>query len=331
MKRDLYWDSLKFILIILVIYGHVTINYTENSILNTSILNLIYLFHIPLFVFVSGRFSHIKDKERYKRGIIKLLETYIVFQIIRTLLSFARGNEITVSCITTPNWILWYIVALIYWRLLVLIIPDNCLKHRNKVIIISIFVSISAGFIPMAQIFAIQRSLAFLPFFVLGYYSLEVDIKRYVTKIPYFMAIGILIVTFSFLYFGLGYKSLDFVTHGTFPYWNHNMLYTFLAFIGRCVFIPVAVLFGLIIMRLAPTNAIVAKWGGQTLFLYIYHSFAIGIIETLINSGYLPQNEFLFFVYAIIITCILLLLSRFPPLHVLLNPISYIIRQRHQK
>lgn len=63
-KRDVYWDSLKFFLIALVVIGHFTeLNNPVGSI-NRVIFNFIYLFHMPLFVFVSGRFSHMKNNKK---------------------------------------------------------------------------------------------------------------------------------------------------------------------------------------------------------------------------------------------------------------------------
>lgn len=83
IERDAYWDSLKFVLIFLVVLGHVLeINYPEGS-LNRGLYNFIYMYHMPLFVFVSGYFSKIRNKDKYKKGIIRLFETYVIFQIIR--------------------------------------------------------------------------------------------------------------------------------------------------------------------------------------------------------------------------------------------------------
>ena len=54
--RDTKIDSLKFLLVILVIIGHVVGPYkTIQS--NMIIKDFIYLFHIPLFVYISGYLS----------------------------------------------------------------------------------------------------------------------------------------------------------------------------------------------------------------------------------------------------------------------------------
>ena len=216
MKRDLYWDSLKFVLIVLVVYGHIAQHNSEVSRFNMAIYNLIYLFHMPLFIFVSGRFSHVRDRKRYMKNILRLLETYIVFQIIRTTIPILLGDEFSFKCIITPKWILWYLVALIYWRLMVYFIPERILKQRKKVLLTSICISLAAGFIPVGYPFVVQRSLTFLPFFVMGYYSSEVNIQKYINKIPYYLAVCVLVGAFMLLFFVLN-TNLARVHHGSFP------------------------------------------------------------------------------------------------------------------
>ena len=319
MKRDLYWDSLKFVLIFLVVYGHLLPHYFEDSRFNLAIYNLIYLFHMPLFIFVSGRFSLIRDRERYMKGILRLLETYIVFQIIRTILF---GGEFTFKCITTPNWILWYLVALIYWRLIVYFVPERILKQRKKVLLMSFCISLVAGFIPIGDPFVVQRTLTFLPFFVMGYYSSEVDMQKYINKIPCYLAVSVLVIAFMLLFFVLNI-GLTHVHHGSIPYWHDKAFYTLLYFGARCIFILSAIILGIIVMRLVPTNAIIAKWGSETMFIFIYHSFAINALDAIIIRAWIPQNELLLFVYAVIITWGLLILAHFTPLKILLNPINY--------
>lgn len=122
MQRDVYWDSLKFILIFLVVYVHVlTIDYAAGSI-NRAIFNFINLFIMPLFVFISGRFSQINDKDRYVKGIIKLVETFFVFQLLQVLCRYIthRGDFSLIHFIIYPEMSLWYIQCLVYWRLVIL-------------------------------------------------------------------------------------------------------------------------------------------------------------------------------------------------------------------
>lgn len=327
MKRDLYWDSLKFVLIFLVVYGHVAPRFMEGSRFNMAIFNYIYMFHMPLFVFVSGRFSNIRDRGRYKFSILRLFETYVVFQIIRTTFSVLLGSDLTLECLTTPQWTLWYLIALIYWRLIVYFMPEAWLNKKQMVIIVSVVISLMAGFIPVDYPFVIQRSLSFLPFFALGFFSYVFDVRKYVNKIPLLCAIVLLFVGFFFFFQFFNDKSLAIVHYGTFPYWSYDYQHTALLFFARCLFIPSSIVLGLLVMRIVPTNVTIAKWGSVTMFIFIYHTFAINILLELIKRNMIPQNELLLFVYAVIITLGLLFLSRYKLLNYFLNPISSFVKK----
>ena len=93
-NRDTFWDALKWILMFFVIYGHLLPRFYEESRINMALFNLIYMFHMPLFIFISGRFSHNHNKEKFKSGIIRLLETYVVFQIILEIVSAVVGGGV---------------------------------------------------------------------------------------------------------------------------------------------------------------------------------------------------------------------------------------------
>ena len=163
MERDLYWDSLKCVLIFFVVYGHIIeVDYPIGS-FNRAMYNLIYMFHMPLFIFISGRFSHIADRLKYKRNLLRLFETFVVFHIILTIVSIALGGDFNFDFLTTPNWILWYLVALIYWRIMFYFIPERWLHHQKYMIIASLGICLLGGFIPIGSPFVVQRTLSSLP------------------------------------------------------------------------------------------------------------------------------------------------------------------------
>ena len=58
--RDEQIDSVKYCLIVLVIAGHV-IEYSETTAC-IIVWKWIYIFHMPLFIFISGYFSRKRDK-----------------------------------------------------------------------------------------------------------------------------------------------------------------------------------------------------------------------------------------------------------------------------
>ncbi len=328
MKRDTYWDSLKLLLMFCVLYGHLIQSFAPRGSFNCAMTNMVYLFHIPVFVFVSGRFSHIKDRKKYITGIWKLLETYLVFQAIRCFLPLLwHGGDDIITFFIYPQWTLWYLLSLICWRLLVLLTPEGFIcKHPMGIIVSTFILSILSGFIPMGAELSLQHTLAFLPFFCMGYYSTSIDMKGILRKIPATAAATVLVLAFVVLYF-LKVKMED-INNCKYSYWWFSSIPLTLQAVWRLFFLLAALLTGMAAMRMAPVRDALARWGAQTLFIYLYHSFAIQALIVIIRRGYLPQDEVLFFLYSVLVFAGLIWLSRFRLFHILLHPISYFRKNR---
>ena len=167
-QRDYTWDVMKFMLISLVILGH-WLEYGLGSGVNRVVFNFIYLFHMPLFIFISGYFSKKKDKSKFKTDILHLIVTYVVVQILYVVTSyFLQHKPFGLQQLYMPNAAAWYLLCLVFWRLLLQIVPDKFLNCW-WVLLLSIAVSLSAGFLPVSNELSLQRILAFLPFFMGGY------------------------------------------------------------------------------------------------------------------------------------------------------------------
>lgn len=166
-QRDLYWDTLKFVLIVLVVCGHFIHN---PGTLDLAVFNTIYAFHMPLFVFVSGRFTHLHDRKRYFRNIIRLLETFLCFHVFWVLFAIFQGASPTIKLWISPATTYWYLLALVYWRIGVFLLPPANAGPRRCALafMVSVAISILSGFLPVSGAFAVQRALAFSPFFLRG-------------------------------------------------------------------------------------------------------------------------------------------------------------------
>ncbi|SHK29435.1 acyltransferase family protein [Xylanibacter ruminicola] len=167
--RDERVDSVKFWLVVLVITAHVIMRKEfVGSTACVALWNWLCLFAMPLFVFISGNYSRKKDWKTFWPSIWTLLEPLIIFQAIGLL--FYVGEPLSVRTILTPWYMLWYLLSLIYWRLMLQVIPDSILRHTKLVLITTFSISIMAGFLPFDRLLSIQRTLALMPFFFLGYY-----------------------------------------------------------------------------------------------------------------------------------------------------------------
>ena len=111
MKRNFMIDNTKGILIFLVVLGHfLEFNVTSRT---SVILNFIYSFHMPVFVFLSGYLAKYNSKKMIK----KILLPYVIFQIIAFL--FYNFFDPTKFTLIAPYHSLWYMFALFFWYMLI--------------------------------------------------------------------------------------------------------------------------------------------------------------------------------------------------------------------
>lgn len=325
ITRDLYWDTLKFVLIFFVVYAHTLSGSNPDGSFNRAMYNFIFIL-FPLFIFISGRFSQIKNMEKYKLGLLRIFETYIVFQFIRTipiLLSGAFSFHSILSFLLSPKYTLWYLISLIYWRLIVMFIPKRILIYKPIVILTLCFtVSILGGFIPV-KILALQRAMTYLPFFFLGFYSTEIDLRKWISKIHIGIPIMSILASFLFIYYYMNYD-MTFVLSGKMSYWSYPSLSPLLLCIARCLFVLAAIFVSFMVMCLVRVQSWMAKMGAATLAIYIFHSFIVQGVRFIMKQGYIPSNDVFIFFIAVVITIGLAYFSRIKIVKIMLNPVTYV-------
>ena len=310
LYRDERLDSVKYYLIILVIAGHVfSQSQFSESQACTIIWKWIYMFHMPLFVFISGRFSYKKDKENFLKSIWKLLEPLIVFQFIICLLDFVLTGSVSLKKILTPWWVLWYLLSLTYWRLLIQLLPSKILNKAGAVLIVTFCISLSAGFLPFDWFLSVQRTLSFMPFFFLGYYMKEKslfisDCYRPLSLV--FLSLTILVPLFIPSILGDLNQAQPY--NGTVGLLS-RMFVWFISF-------PMSLAF----LNLCPNTTWASKQGHLSMQYYIYHAFIIYFLMIIVRRmGDIP----LFTTAALITSAIVVglgIASRLPYFCAFTNP-----------
>lgn len=163
-SREALYCNLKLFLIFLVVYGHLiegAIGQSERFALQ---YRIIYLFHMPLFVFLTGLF--LKSKEQCASQGRRMLLWYLILQCPLAIL---YPNKYPLSL---PYWHLWYLLSLICWC------GVGWLWHRFgrgrigwKVLALALSVLLAclAGLNPkIGRGNSLSRTLVFLPFFLAG-------------------------------------------------------------------------------------------------------------------------------------------------------------------
>lgn len=164
-------DNLKFLLIVLVVVGHL-IKISPVSPVSYLIYRVIFVFHMPAFIYLSGYFARFSRK----KIILQLAYTYMLFQTLYSVFDYFVLNENTQSGFeldfTSPYWIMWYLQALLVFYLLIPLIDINGTKHRIAVLIGCFVLSLLVGFDDSIGNYAsLSRIFSFLPFFVMGFYQ----------------------------------------------------------------------------------------------------------------------------------------------------------------
>lgn len=172
-KRDDYFDNIKALLIFLVVFGHILNAFSENAVANY-LYKVIFSFHMPAFIFISGYFARCNPK----KTIVKILPLYLVFQILQIVFRFFNESFMQKEWqpfhfqLFTPRWTLWYLLALIVFGVMLPLFESDSRKVQCRNIIISIVLAILIGFNDSTGNFmALSRIFSFLPFFLVGYYG----------------------------------------------------------------------------------------------------------------------------------------------------------------
>ena len=303
--RDLKSDGLKLFLIYLVVLGH--LSYSDFGL---QLNKIIYSFHMPAFVFLSGYFTS-KDTpaEKCRKQLIKLLIIYVIAQTLHILLSPLVGEQVTWSnSLVLPHLALWYLLSLIVWKLFAWGFA-KC--KRFPLLIVSGVLAIAAGFIPLGNEFAFQRTFAFLPFFVAGF------IVKRDQLLPHFEQRSTAFLLICFIAGLLIARLLPWFYMPKVPYenWHQPVIRCIQTCLGMALCLS---LFGLS-RKVNPP-----KWsraGQYTLWVYIGHTYLIRLGQHFFPQYGISLNVFTAALLAALYCIFFLLLSlqhellRFPRRH----------------
>ncbi|WP_374983160.1 acyltransferase family protein [Streptomyces fradiae] len=166
-QRDPFFDNAKYLAIVLVAVGHAWEPVMEGSRATRALYMVVYAFHMPAFVIVSGYFSRsfAARPDQLRRLVGGALVPYLVFEVAYTLYRrWGQDAPQQAFSLTDPFYLTWFLLALFVWRLSAPL--WRALRHPVP---IAATVAALASLTPrIAADLDLQRVLQFLPFFVLG-------------------------------------------------------------------------------------------------------------------------------------------------------------------
>lgn len=260
--RDARYCNLKLLLMILVVYGHLIEPQTAQSAIVLAQYKGIYLFHMPLFAFLSGLF--LKDEASCRQQCKRLLPMYILLQALMVCLGEAKP--------LTPYWHLWYLLSCSIWAALGWLWFRFCNgKGKYLLLVISLLVGCLAGLCPyIGRTFSLSRTLVFLPYFWIG---LLCD-PKFSWKVFRKWTPLALIVICSLLLLSEDRLSADFLYQAT-PYQDNTS-----GIALRLLCYSLCALLGMVLLAWCPTRRFsFTKYGADTLPAYLLHAPPVSYIR----------------------------------------------------
>lgn len=299
-NRNPQYDTMRFLLILLVVFGHEMELFLSGKV--AYLYKIIYTFHMPAFMFLTGKFAKF-DK---KRILKHLCLPYFVFQPI--YLCFAAvvlsDTEIIIQ-FTIPYWILWYLLAIIFCYMLIPLLPKKESKWAVAAIFVSILVSILVGYeTTVGYYLTLSRFFVFLPFFLYGYYQdrimqltkewINLKLSMQIILSLSVVLIGEYIIIRGNIPNSLLYGSYGYAACGCSPMARVIVLITAFSWIH-------------LLLSILPNTQIpvVSALGKNTMPIFILHAFVIRLLEL---NNFFHYKQIVNLVLAAIISVFLLVL-----------------------
>ncbi|WP_372487790.1 acyltransferase family protein [Streptomyces guryensis] len=166
-QRDSFFDNAKYLAILLVAMGHSWEPLKGGSRTLEAAYTVVYCFHMPAFIIISGYFSRSFDMraDRLRRLVTGVLVPYIVFETAYSLFKRYGDHDpsMTVSLLD-PWYLTWFLIALFIWRL-----TTPLWKTLRRPLPVALGIAMFGSVSPeIGNDLDLQRVLQFLPYFVLG-------------------------------------------------------------------------------------------------------------------------------------------------------------------
>lgn len=315
-KKRLYlYDNLKFLLILLVVLGHLIDGCTvklfgEPAVDNgmpraevfSSIYIFIYAFHMPLFIFISGLFNR-RGGDGKKAGqkalgffvLGLLMKCLIYWSVVRFQTDFDKdeSEDIYFSLIGADG-VYWYLFAMAAFVGLCWILR-NC--KPAVVLFTSVVLALAVGYDPnVGDDFTLSRIIVFFPFYYCGYVldpeRVVAVVKRWYIRVLSVAVLGVwvyfafarvkLVYPLRMLFTGRNsYSAISEATQSECTLW------------GRLLVMAIAAVlcFAVLGIGLDVKIPVITKCGSRSLQVYFWHRT---IVYMLTYYGYQTYLERIF-------------------------------------
>ncbi|SEN33200.1 Fucose 4-O-acetylase [Mesobacillus persicus] len=288
-QRAYYFDNAKFILIFFVVFGHLLQPFITDNETAYTLYKVIYTFHMPAFILVSGFFARGFLENGYINKIAKkLIIPYLIFQVVYSVFYYFLFNKSEFAVdLLNPHWSLWFLISLFFWHLML-----TGFSRLKPLLGLSLAfgIGLGVGYIDwISNYLSLSRTFVFFPMFLLGYYLTKDHIQQLKKSNIRLLAFGTFVVAFV-LYF-------------SFPDMNYQWLFGSKSYSAM----DTPVVFGMLIrlglyllstimvfsfLAIVPKNQyFFTSLGKNTLYVYLLHGFFVRVFRESEVTNYFTETE----------------------------------------
>ncbi|WP_141581087.1 acyltransferase family protein [Actinomadura sp. WMMA1423] len=286
-QRDAFFDNAKFFTALLVVVGHFWSQFGDSRAAHAAYV-VLYAFHMPVFVFITGYFSRgfMRSTDKFRSVLPTLVVPYVIFILLyRAQLILINGVEFRLSELLRPHFLMWFLVALVLWRL-----SAPLWGHLRHPVAVSVAFSLVGGSWAFTADSTLSRTAGLLPLFVLGLTVDPEHVRRLRARwarwaglavlaaalpVAYVWELGTVVpkIDSGFLYWNQGYDAMGFgAAEGMF--WR-------LAALGSAVLLGAAFL-----ASIPRDRAWYTEMGTRTMYVYLLHGL---VMKTFDYTGLLDE------------------------------------------
>lgn len=289
-ERSQKWDILRFFLIFTVVLGHAADNYTGAHEHIRSLFFFIYIFHMPVFIFVSGLFAKKNIQKKRFDKLFGYITVYIVLKIYVYLIKLLAGKDPELNFLVEGG-APWFMLALFAFNLITIAVRK---LPPVAVFSVSIVLACVIGYFNDVRDFlAFARIVVYYPFFYLGYCIDRNMLEEFCENKSRKIISAIILVATAVTVFVMGDEIywLRYLLTGRNPYYisigDGNPVKTTpeinenLGFVFRLLYFAAVIIIGLSLIIIIPKKTpygICAKLGQRTLSVYGFHFGALYLI-----------------------------------------------------
>lgn len=273
--RDAAVDNARFVLITLVVIGHALTSMRSSAVIDV-VYTWIYLFHMPAFVFLAGlviRRDSV-DPGQGRKLISTLVAPLVIFTVLFQGLSTALGTQGPIDeGLLDPYWALWFIAALLLWRLSVPVLRALRWPVATTVVLAT---ALSVA-VDLPAVLSIDRFVVLAPFFAAGLALTPARIAG-LRRVPWRVAaLGVLVLSGFAATWAVDLpRGFILFTDGV-GTGDGGLAPDVVAFLA--VYLIAAAMTAALLALIPRTTSLITVWGARTIYVYLLHGFVIRVFR----------------------------------------------------